>query len=246
VKLGKNPKTPSFNIRGEMPDRHRIIYLCGLCIIAFAIVGCYRRDVSGATMHQGARPVFQRVAVAPFQETTPEQTDINAADCARCIIFTRADGPPDRPEAMVEQMFIERMRAAYQVELIPPERVAGMYGRYIEAFHKMTPLSLLNKVGNDLEADGIVFGYVYRFRERQGMPYAASKAASVAFEIHLFRVSDGALIWRGRFDKTQTSLMENVLQASTFLRSGGKWVTVRELSEEGMDNVMETFPALPK
>jgi hypothetical protein len=121
-----------------------------------------------------------------------------------------------------------------------------MYERYIGTFRNITPLALLKQVGDDLQADGVVIGYVYRFRERQGMPYAAAKPASVAFEIFLFRVSDGALIWKGRFEKTQTSLMENVLQASAFLKGGGKWVTVRELSEEGMDDVIKTFPALPK
>lgn len=189
---------------------------------------------------------MQRVAVAPFQETTPEQTDINAADCSRCIFFARADGPPDRPEALVEQIFIDRLRAGYKVDITPPDRVAGMYERYIGTFRNITPLALLKQVGDDLQADGVVIGYVYRFRERQGMPYAAAKPASVAFEIFLFRVSDGALIWKGRFEKTQTSLMENVLQASAFLKGGGKWVTVRELSEEGMDDVIKTFPALPK
>lgn len=52
--------------------------------------------------------------------------------------------------------------------------------------------------------------------KRKGMPsYSVEKPASVAFEIHLFRVSDGALVWKGRFDKTD-SLMEDVLQASAF------------------------------
>jgi hypothetical protein len=245
VKLRKSPNPPS-NILPEVPDPYRILRLCGLFVIFYAIMGCYNGGGAGTTLQQGGKLVFQRVAIAPFQQTTPEQTDINAVDCSRCVFFTRADGPPDGPEAIVEQMFIDKLNAAYKVDLIPPDRVAGMYERYAGAFDKMTPLALLKKVGDDLESDGIVFGYVYRFRERQGTPYAASKPASVAFELYLFRISDSALIWKGRFEKTQTSLMENVFQASTFLKGGGRWVTVRELSQEGMDDVMKTFPALPK
>ena len=225
---------------------HKIINLCGLSVIFLGVMGCYNGGGSGTTLQPGGKPVFQHVAVAPFQQSTPEQIDINAVDCSRCGYFTSVGGSPDHPEAIVEKIFIERLNAGYKVNIIPPDRVAGMYERYIGSFDKVTPLALLKKVGDDLEADGIIFGYVYRFRERQGTPYAAAKPASVAFEIYLFRVSDSALIWKGRFDKTQTSLMENLFQASAFLKGGGKWLTVRELSDGGMDDIMKNFPALSK
>jgi len=227
-------------------DLHKIMILCWLSVIVSGITGCYNAGGAGTTLKQDDNLIFQRVAIAPFQQSTPEQMDINAVDCSRCWFFSKMDGPPDRPEAIVEQIFIERLKAGHKVDIIPPERVAGIYERYIGAFDKVTPRSLLKKVGDDLDADGIVFGYIYRFRERQGTPYAAAKPASVAFEIYLFRVSDSALVWKGHFENTQTSLMENVLQASVFLKGGGRWVTVRELSEEGMDNVMKNFPAPPK
>jgi hypothetical protein len=229
-----------------MKSKIHVYQLCGLSFIFLWIFGCYNGGGSGATLQQGGKLAFQRLAIAPFQQTTPEQVDINAADCSQCFFFTRVDGPPDRPEAIIEKIFIDRLNAGYKINIVPPDRVAGMYERYIGVFNKATPLSILKKVGTDLDVEGIVFGYVYRFRERQGTPYAASKPASVAYEIYLFRVSDAALVWKGRFDKTQTSLMENVLQASGFLKGGGRWLTVRELSEGGMDNIMNSFLAPAK
>jgi len=220
--------------------------MLGLCVIVSGIMGCYKAGQDGTTLQQGDKLIFQRLAIAPFQQTTPEQLDINAVDCSRCRYFFSMDGPPDRPEAIVEQIFIDRLKAGNKIDIIPPDRVAGIYERYIGAFDKVTPLTLLKKVGDDLDADGIVFGYVYRFHERQGTHYAAAKPASVAFDIYLFRVSDSALVWRGHFEKAQTSLMENVFQASVFLKGGGRWLTVRELSEEGMDHVMKNFPAPSK
>ena len=244
MKFNKNLERPLTEIDRIQACLHKIINLCGLSVIVLGIMGCYNGGGSGTTLQQGGKLVFQRVAVAPFQQSTPEQTDINADDCSRCGYFTRVDGPSDRPEAIIEKIFMERLNAGYKVNIIPPDRVAGMYERYIGSFDKVTPLILLKKVGDDLEADGIIFGYVYRFRERQGTPYAAAKPASVAFEVYLFRVSDSALVWKGRFDKTQTSLMENVFQASAFLKGGGRWVTVKELSDGGMDDIMKNFPAL--
>ncbi len=100
----------------------------------------------------------------------------------------------------------------------------------------------MKKVGDELEADGIMLGYVYRYRERKGYAYSAEKPASVAFEIHLIRVSDGAVVWKGIFDKTQTSLMEDMLQISSFLKERGRWVTAKELTAEGMDEVLREIP----
>jgi len=104
---------------------------------------------------------------------------------------------------------------------------------------------VLRKVGSELGAEGVVSGTVYRFRERKGVAYAVDQPASVAFEIHLLRVSDGALVWKGSFDRTQTSLMEDLLQAPSFYRGGGRWVTAEELAAEGMEQVLKTFPASP-
>jgi hypothetical protein len=100
-------------------------------------------------------------------------------------------------------------------------------------------------VGSELGAEGIVTGHVYRFRERKGEPYAAEQPASVAFEIHLLRVEDGVLVWRGSFDRTQSALMENLLQAPSFYREKGRWVTAEELAEEGLELMLKTFPGLP-
>jgi hypothetical protein len=64
----------------------------------------------------------------------------------------------------------------------------------------------------------------------------------VVFEIHLIKTADGSIIWRGFFDKTQKSLMEDVFQVSSFFKGGGKWLTARQLTEQGMNKVFETFP----
>ncbi len=214
--------------------------------LALIAAGCSHGGVSGASHPQDEKRVFHRVAVAPFQQSTPEMVDINAVDCSSCGMFKQPVRFPDHPETAIEKNFIDRLNSSYRIDIVPPERVSGIYERYASLLVRETPLSVLKKVGADLAVDGIAYGYVFYYRERKGMPYSVEKPASVAFEIHLFRVSDGALVWKGRFDKTQTSLMEDVLQASAFLRGGGKWLTARELAEEGIEDVVKTFPAVAK
>jgi hypothetical protein len=147
-------------------------------------------------------------------------------------------------EAVVEGIFLDRLKDEKAFALIPPDRVGGIYEGVTGQLFKADLLDVLKKVGAELEADGIILGYVYRFRERKGFSLSVEKPASVAFEIHLIRVSDGAIVWRGIFDKTQTSLMENLLQIGSFLKEGGKWVTAKELAAEGMDEVLKDFPGV--
>ncbi|MCK7507368.1 MAG: hypothetical protein MZV70_27215 [Desulfobacterales bacterium] len=87
----------------------------------------------------------------------------------------------------------------------------------------------------------LAVGYVYRYRERVGYDYSAERPASVAFEIHLISAKDGSTLWRGIFDKTQKSLMEDVFQVSSFFKGGAKWLTARELTKLGVDEVFSTF-----
>jgi hypothetical protein len=159
------------------------------------------------------------------------------------VVF-RTESYAKGSETVVEGIFLERLKDEKAFALIPPDRVGGVYEGVTGALFKADILDVLKKVGTELEADGIILGYVYRFRERKGFSLSVEKPASVAFEIHLIRVSDGAIVWKGIFDKTQASLMENLLQIASFIKEGGKWVTAKELAAEGMDDVLKDFPGI--
>lgn len=101
----------------------------------------------------------------------------------------------------------------------------------------------LQKKGREFQSDAVLTGHVFCFRERVGYPLSVEKPASVAFGIYLVRTSDGAVLWKGIFDRTQQSLFENILQASAFFKGGGKWLTAEELAGLGIDEILKTFPA---
>jgi hypothetical protein len=147
---------------------------------------------------------------------------------------------------MVEEVFVEKLLELKAVKLIPPDKVQGVYKRIASESLKEPSLNILKKVGHELGADVLVVGYVYRYIERDGYNYSAEHPASVFFEIHLIKTSDGSIIWRGLFDKTQKSLMEDVFQISSFFKGGGKWMTARQLTKQGMDEIFKTFPGLER
>jgi hypothetical protein len=229
-------------------------------------VSCFLRGLSGlfffcflllmvASCHYGGEAVvtdsekkivFDRIAVVPFQQIAPEDEGGGAVRCPLCGITINAVRAPGNPEMILETLFLEELnKNKPKFHLLDGERVAAVFRR-VSAVSLKSPLrQVLRDVGNDLGADGVVAGYVYRFRERKGVAYSVEQPASVTFEIHLLRVSDGALVWRGTFDKTQSSLMEDLLQVSSFYRGKGRWVTAKELMGEGVEQILKTFPGLP-
>jgi hypothetical protein len=215
-----------------------------LFFILCLVCGCQGASGVSTTLKDDGKVAFKRIAVVPFQSIRQEDADIKTLRCPVCGQVFITERYAKGSETVVEDIFLDRLKDKKSFALIPPERVGGIYEGVTGSLFKSDLLDVLRKVGTELEADGIILGYVYRFRERKGFSLSVEKPASVAFEIHLIRVSDGAIVWRGIFDKTQASLMENLLQIASFLKEGGKWVTAKELATEGMDEVLKDFPGV--
>ena len=107
----------------------------------------------------------------------------------------------------------------------------------------MAEIHLLQIVGETLKADAILMGYIYRWREREGGDYAVENPASVAFDLHLIRSVDGRILWKSKYDKTQQSLTENLLDVGTFVKGGGKWMTVEKLAMIGLEKLVQEMPS---
>ena len=59
--------------------------------------------------------------------------------------------------------------------------------------------------------------------------------ALVAYQVALVRASDRAVLVTDRFDYTQQSLSENLLDLPRFLKAGGRWMTREEILEGALD-----------
>jgi hypothetical protein len=186
-------------------------------------------------------PVVKRLAIISFQPLLPEEGSTMVV-CPLCSGGYSSGKIEKGAEKTVQEGFIDKLRDFKEVQIIPPEKVTAVYNRIAAEALKKPLLAVLKKVGAELHADVIVVGYVYRYTERVGYDFSAERPASVAFEIHLLNVADGSTIWRGVFDKTQKSLMEDVFQASSFFKGGGKWLTASQLAKQGIDEIFKTFP----
>lgn len=219
-----------------------------LACLMFLVVICGCQSASGvsSSLMKDKDITFKRLAVMPFQQVSPELVATYATQNALTASVLKTDNDLKSPERFLQDFFMERMSAYPQFELVSPDRVGGIYKRVGSNSFSATLPQVMKEVGEELNADAIVVGYLYRYRERRGYDYSVEKPASVFFEIHLYRVQDGALVWKGIFNKTQTSLMENVLGVSYFLKDKGRWLTAQELAMEGMEDTVRRFPGVAK
>lgn len=181
------------------------------------------------------RPV--RVAVLPFQAVLLKAESGNTVACPLCGAAYFGGKVAKGGEKVVEGLFIDKLKDVKDMEILPQEKVDGIYKRVSTESLKITLPKIISEAGKELNADVVVVGYVFRYVERIGYNYSVEKPASVAFEINFISPKDGSIIWRGVFDKTQKSLMEDVFQVSSL-----KWLTARELAKKGMNQVFKTFP----
>jgi hypothetical protein len=87
--------------------------------------------------------------------------------------------------------------------------------------------------------DILVVPQMLEYRERDGGAIGAAEPAHIVMDIFVLDVRNEILISRSRFDETQSPLTSNLLEADKFFKRGGKWVTARDLAEEGMDKAIK-------
>jgi hypothetical protein len=98
------------------------------------------------------------------------------------------------------------------------------------------------QVGRSVNADAVLIGFVYRWRERVGSGFGVDSPASVGFDALLVRTTDSAILWSGRFEQTQQALSENLLRIDLYATQGVRWVTARELASFGLSRMIAGFP----
>jgi hypothetical protein len=127
--------------------------------------------------------------------------------------------------------------------LVPAERAldifTAVYGMNKES---MPERELWVEVGRILGADAVLGGFIYRFKNRTGTDYSVDDAASVAFGLHLIRVSDGRIQWSGRVDETQQPLSNNLFKIKKFFSRGGRWVTSHEMAQDELKALIAEMP----
>jgi len=217
-----------------------LLVLAGLLMYG----GCHFQKTPASYETHTATPI-NKVVVDGFHTAMSQgmQPDITR-DPLSGTAFMAEPVPQNVANRMTDILF-NRVAAEKGYELVSPDQAKGVFSNIINSDKNvvMSPIEILQEVGNTFKADAVLTGYIYRWREREGTDYAVNRPASVAFDLHLISPAEGTLLWKAKFDKTQRSLSENVFDLSTFIESKGRWMTVEKLAMLGLQKMLAEMPA---
>ena len=190
---------------------------------------------------------IEKILIFPFKNMSAVYGENVNSRCPICgKVFITGKVAEDADNMLTEQLFV-LLKDRKDIKLIPASQSQGVVSDLLSEDQKrLSERDLLVETGRALDADAVMAGHIYRFRERVGGKYSVDLPASVAFDIHLIRVADGRLLWNDHFDETQQPLSENLFQLGSFLQRKAKWITANEMAVSGLKNILKTFPVSNK
>jgi TolB-like protein len=145
------------------------------------------------------------LAVIPFfTQSHEDPTQGNV--CPVCQRAARRGNISPGALDSLTRLLNQKMEVRKEFRVSPIEEVETYPELLRNEVFQTKPVTSSIELGRALNVDYVLFGFLYRFDERVGSSLGVEKPASVGYDLHLFRVKDGKMVWSGRFDETQQSL----------------------------------------
>jgi hypothetical protein len=168
--------------------------------------------------------IIHKIAVMPLIDQ-PDQVDKTL--------------PPEAAESITAAIYA-RANELGGWEVVPQEDVDA-------ALQQLPPLTEADldqnalALGRKVAADGVIYGVVYRYRERVGFDYAAQTPAAVAFMLKFVDENTKQVVWTAKFAHEQKALSQNILDLPNFLSHGARWVRAHDIAVEGINGALENL-----
>jgi hypothetical protein len=214
-------------------------YLIPLVLSFFSVtvfLGCAGHTPQKEPLFTHIPPV-KKIAVLPIDRASAKP----GMEKATCLLSDTTFEPYDISPEAAEKVtnILQGMLEKDDTFKIIHEGVCIAFLSYvINTDIKAGQLKLIQSFGKELDTDTVLYGKLFQYEERIGSEYSVKKPASVAFTLHLIRVSDGAILWRYTFDDTQQPLTENLLNFSFYRKVGFRWLTAAQFAEFGLNEAI--------
>ncbi len=214
--------------------RFRITFLF---LVMVMLVPVLAASAVGTEAEAQGKPIL---AVFPFIVEKVEDP-ARGAVCPICKGVHRSSEVPAGVPHVQTLVLYAKAEALGAFNIFPLEKVEEALSK--KGGGQMDVPSLV-ELGKEMNANYVMVGILFRFEERVGSSLGVEKPASVAFDLHLYRLRDGKLVWDGDFDETQKPLFDNLLKTGSFLRRKAKWLTAADLAEVGMEETLRKLPSV--
>lgn len=145
--------------------------------------------------------------------------------------------PADADRVMTRIVNAE-LKLRVEERLVAPDRVVEAYRTLVADPALDTPRKRAVRLGEALDAQVVMVGTVWKYRERGALVDMPEGAGSVGFALYLVDVKTGVRFWRGTFDGTQKALTQDVLGGLKHLEMGIRWLSAEELARYGVKSVL--------
>jgi hypothetical protein len=212
-------------------------------LILICCAGLWACKSSGPVVQTtGAFDGTGKVLVLPFQNMAwLHGTNVNVRSPLTGKVFLTGPASEDA-NRLLTNLLVDALQRETAFQMVPSrEAYAIMEALKSAGDSQQSTLKMIAQTGRMLNADMVIQGYLYRFKDRVGANYSAESAASVAFDVYLIDCVQQTLIWSAYFDQTQQALTDDLRYIGTFFRRGGRWVTAEEMATTAMDDMFKDF-----
>lgn len=186
---------------------------------------------------------FKRLLLLPIKDGTEVHGKGETVHCALCgTVYTIGTVESGAEEFMTDRLKF-MLDGWTSSTLVSSEQYQALRSRILSSKREpVTERELLIAIGREYNADAILTGSVYKFKNRVGSNFAVESPASVGFDLDLIEAQSGGLLWSRRHEETQQALSENLLGLGSFFTRKGRWVTVEDLAVSGLEKILQTIP----
>ena len=226
----------------------KILLLLGMILILLSgspINGSAKTNHTSSENADLSTPQFKRIAVMPFlvgKLESPEKLIEKPLSQPLKELYIEAANLAEGADRVMTRLVNDVMQIRFEDQMVSMEEASVVYADVIRDQTLDTPRKLAKKFGENLQADLVVVGAVWRFREKGAVEEMPDSPASVAFSVYLMEVAGGKRLWRNAFDGNQKTLSEDVLGGLKQIKMGLRWLSVNELARYGVKSAFRTFP----
>ena len=225
-----------------MIRRSLVTTIAGWVILGLLVDG-YMRPCGAAEMEPSPSSIrVETIGVMPFLKGRCDSDIGKTLDCHQGQLSFDPEGLLPRSTQILTEYLQEALQKRYGDRVVPLAKVRGVYEGLPGRQKGDTPRTVAQELGKALQANVMVVGTVWRYRERVGGAGGVQSPTAVAFAIYLVDVARGKMVWTGKFVESPQSLADNILEVRPFVKRGARWLSADQLAQYGVKEVLKDFP----
>jgi len=209
-----------------------------LVVFLFLFTGCVREE-RPAFLSPHISERLKSLLVLPFDYYCPTESSLPFYCPVKGIVPGEIlPQAKENMQSLLKEALLTQLGQRYEFRFLEERDYEALLEKVLE--QKLPPKEAVKYFAKETGTQGVLYGKIFRYKERKGTSWSVEEPASVAFVLILYDGLTGEILWQRAFDETQKPLSENILNLSLYGKI--KWLSARELAERGLKHLLKTFP----